>query len=250
MAKVILVTGASRGIGKATALLAAQKGFDVAVNYVHSEKDAHALVAEIVALGRRAIAVRADVTIEEEAISLFKTVVAKLGNIDVLVNNVGYMPHVSLVKDMTIDRFNQTLYRNVGSTFICSREAVKIMSTKTGGKGGAIVNVSSIAARMGSAHRYVDYAAAKAAIDTFTKGLAIEVAEEGIRVNAVRPSYIYTDLHASIGESVEIKRAEMERNIPLKRGGTPMEVATAIVWLASEEASFITGTLLDVAGGR
>lgn len=248
MRSVLLVTGASRGIGAATARLGAQRGFAVCVNYRASQAGAAAIVAEIRAQGGIALAVQADVSREEDVLRLFATVDAELGVVTALVNNAGILDVQTRVEDMSADRLQRVLMTNVVSSFLCAREAVRRMSTKRGGRGGAIVNVSSMAARLGGAGEYVDYAASKAAIDALTVGLAQEVADEGIRVNAVRPGFIYTDIHASGGEPGRVDR--VKAFVPMRRGGQPEEVARAILWLLSDEASYSTGVLLGVSGGR
>ena len=248
MNKVIVITGASRGIGAATAQLAAARGYAVCVNYHTNQTAADAVVAEIKANGGQAIAVAADVSLESDVINLFKTVDAQLGAITALVNNAGVLEKQMRVEDTDAARLNRIFAANVTGSFLCAREAVRRMSSKHGGQGGAIVNVSSAASRLGSAGEYVDYAASKGAIDTLTIGLSREVAEEGIRVNAVRPGFIYTEMHADGGEPGRVDR--IKESLPMKRGGHPIEVANAILWLLSDEASYTTGTFIDVAGGR
>lgn len=248
MNKVLIVTGASRGIGAATARLAGASGYAVCVNYHRNRMAAERVVADIETLGVPAIAVNADVSVEQDVVRLFETVDERLGRLFGLVNNVGILETQSSLVSMTADRITRVLTTNVVSAFICAREAVRRLSTRQGGAGGAIVNVSSAASRIGSPHEYVDYAASKGAIDTLTVGLAQEVAEQGIRVNAVRPGFIYTDIHASGGEPGRVDR--VKQNVPMKRGGHPEEVARAILWLLSDEASFTTGSFIDVAGGR
>ena len=248
MNKVLIVTGASRGIGAATARLAGASGYAVCVNYHRNRMAAERVVADIETLGVPAIAVNADVSVEQDVVRLFETVDERLGRLFGLVNNVGILETQSSLVSMTADRITRVLTTNVVSAFICAREAVRRLSTRQGGAGGAIVNVSSAASRIGSPHEYVDYAASKGAIDTLTIGLAQEVAEQGIRVNAVRPGFIYTDIHASGGEPGRVDR--VKQNVPMKRGGHPEEVARAILWLLSDEASFTTGSFIDVAGGR
>ena len=248
MNNVILITGASRGIGAATARLAAARGYAVCVNYLKNRQAAEAVVAEIEAGGGRAIAVAADVAEEAQVIRLFEAVDRQLGTLTALVNNAGILETQMRVEDMDAARLNRILAANVTGCFVCAREAVRRMSTRHGGSGGAIVNVSSAAARLGSAGEYVDYAASKGAVDTLTLGLAHEVATEGIRVNAVRPGFIYTDIHASGGEPGRVDR--VKEFVPMKRGGRPEEVAAAILWLLSEEASYATGSFIDLAGGR
>jgi NAD(P)-dependent dehydrogenase (short-subunit alcohol dehydrogenase family) len=248
MKKVIVITGASRGIGAATARLAAARGYAVCVNYLKNQAAADAVVAGIESDGGRAIAVRADVAAEAEVVALFSTVDRELGTVTALVNNTGILETQMRVEQMDAARLNRIFAANITGAFLCAREAVRRMSSKHGGSGGAIVNVSSAAARLGAAGEYVDYAASKGAIDTLTIGLAREVATEGIRVNAVRPGFIYTDIHASGGEPGRVDR--VKDTVPMKRGGQPGEVAAAVLWLLSDEASYATGTFIDLAGGR
>lgn len=248
MGLVMLVTGGGRGIGAATARLAAERGFAVCVNYRHNAEAAEAVVAAIRGKGGKAIAVGADVAQEAEVERLFKTVDAALGPVDVLVNNVGVLETQSRVEQMSADRVRRVLTTNVLSCFLCSQQAIRRMSTRHGGRGGAIVNVSSVAAKLGAAGEYVDYAASKAAMDAFTVGLSQEVAAEGIRVNGVRPGFIYTDIHADGGEPGRVDRVKTA--VPMQRGGEADEVARAILWLASDEASYSTGMFLDVSGGK
>jgi NAD(P)-dependent dehydrogenase (short-subunit alcohol dehydrogenase family) len=245
---VVLVTGASRGIGAATALLAADRGYAVCVNYQTRKDAAEAVVERINRDGGRAIAVQADVSREEEVVDLFEQCDARLGRLDALVNNAGVLERQSTLEQMSADRIERVFAVNVLGTMLCAREAVRRMSTATGACGGSIVNVSSAAARLGSAGEYIDYAASKGAVDTFTIGLAKEVAGLGIRVNAVRPGFILTDIHASGGEPGRIDR--IKDAIPLRRGGYPDEVAEAILWLLSPAASYSTGSFIDVSGGR
>jgi NAD(P)-dependent dehydrogenase (short-subunit alcohol dehydrogenase family) len=248
MAKVLIVTGASRGIGAATARLAARRGYRVCVNYVRNGGAAQAVVDEIEGAGGRAIAVGADVAVEEDVRRLFAVCEETLGSLSGLVNNAGILEAQMRVDAMDMARLRRVFATNVFGAFACAREAVLRMSTRNGGQGGAIVNVSSAAARLGAAGEYVDYAAAKGALDTLTIGLAREVAEEGIRVNSVRPGLIYTEMHGSGGEPGRVDR--LKASVPMKRGGTADEVAEAILWLLSADASFTTGTFLDVSGGR
>jgi NAD(P)-dependent dehydrogenase (short-subunit alcohol dehydrogenase family) len=248
MGKVIVVTGASRGIGAATARLAAERGYAVAVNYLRSAEAAGQVVEDCRRAGVSAIAVQADVAVEADVVRLFEAVDRELGRVTALVNNAGILERQMRVEDMDAGRIARVFAANVTGSFLCAREAVRRMSTSRGGPGGAIVNVSSVAARVGSPGEYVDYAAAKGAIDTLTVGLSREVAEEGIRVNAVRPGFVYTDIHASGGEPGRVDR--VKQFVPMKRGGRPEEVAAAILWLLSDEASYATGTFIDLAGGR
>ena len=248
MNKVILITGSSRGIGAATALLAAERGYAVCVNYLANQPAAQAVVAEITAKGGSAIAVQADVSQEADVVGLFAAVDRQLGALSALVNNAGTLETQMRVDEMDAARINRILTTNVTSYFLCAREAVRRMSTRYGGSGGAIVNVSSVASRLGSAGEYVDYAASKGAVDTLTIGLSREVATEGIRVNAVRPGFIYTDIHALGGEPGRVDRVKAV--VPMQRGGQPIEVAHAILWLLSDEASYATGTFIDLAGGK
>ena len=244
---VVVVTGGSRGIGAATARLAGARGYAVCVNYRQDRRAAEDVVRAVENAGSRAIAVQADVSDEAAVVQLFEAAAA-LGALAGLVNNAATLERQMRVESMDAARLHRVLATNVVGAFICAREAVRRMSTHHGGRGGAIVNVSSAAARLGSAGEYVDYAASKGAVDTLTIGLAREVAEEGIRVNAVRPGFIYTDMHASGGEPNRVER--VKAFVPMKRGGQPEEVAQAIVWLLSDAASFTTGAFLDVAGGR
>ena len=244
----MIVTGASRGIGAATAILAAERGYAVCVNYVRNRLRADEVVATIRKAGGRAIAIAADVSREHEILRMYETVDREFGRVGVLVNNAGVLETQARVEDLDAARLMRLFNVNVVGSFLCAREAIRRMSTKHGGIGGAIVNVSSVAARLGAAGEYVDYAATKGAIDTFTVGLAREVAGEGIRVNGVRPGFIYTDIHAEGGEPGRVDR--IKDSLPMKRGGEAIEVARAILWLASEEASYSTGSILEVAGGR
>ncbi|WP_437716108.1 SDR family oxidoreductase [Sorangium sp. So ce448] len=248
MADIMLITGGSRGIGGATARLAGSRGYAVAVSYLRDEGAAASVVDEIRAHGGVALAIAADVSREEDVVRLFQTVDRDLGPIAALVNNAGVLDRQARLEDMTAARVERILSTNVVGSFLCAREAVRRMSTLRGGRGGAIVNVSSRASQLGSPGEYIDYAASKAAVDTLTIGLAKEVAAEGIRVNAVRPGIIATDIHASGGDPGRVER--LQASLPLGRAGSPEEVAHAILWLASSESSYCTGSLLDVAGGR
>lgn len=248
MSRVIVITGASRGIGAATALLAARRGYAVCVNYCANRAAADVVLDAIRQIGAPAIAVQADVAIEADVVRLFTTVDAELGRVTALVNNAGILERQARVENITTDRLARIFATNVTGSFLCAREAVRRMSLRHGGSGGAIVNVSSVAARLGSPGEYVDYAASKGAIDTMTVGLAQEVAAEGIRVNAVRAAFIYTDMHASGGEPGRVDR--VKASVPLRRGGQPEEVAQAILWLLSDEAAYTTGSFIDVTGGK
>jgi NAD(P)-dependent dehydrogenase (short-subunit alcohol dehydrogenase family) len=244
----ILVTGGSRGIGAATALRCARAGWAVAVNYARDAAAAQALVETIRAGGGRAVALQADVADDAQVVALFAAVDAQLPPLAGLVNNAGVVDQPARVDEMTPARLQRMFAINVFGSFACAREALRRLSTKHGGRGGAIVNLSSAAARLGSPGQYVDYAAAKGAIDTFTLGLAREVATEGVRVNAVRPGIIETDIHASGG--LPDRAAQMAPQVPMRRAGSADEVAAAIVWLLSDESSYTTGAVIDVTGGR
>lgn len=245
--KIVIVTGASRGIGAATARLFAQKGYSVCINYLNDDDAAELLKNEIQKFHVKCITVKADVSKSSEVQRLFDTVDKKLGCLSVLVNNVGILKKQCRFEEIDEQRFSQVLTTNVMSCFLCSKQAVKRMSRQYGGMGGSIVSVSSGAAKSGSPNEYVDYAASKGAIDSMTKGLAMEVAAEGIRVNGVRPGLIHTDIHATGGEPNRIDRLKLK--IPMQRGGEPAEVAEAIYWLASDKSSFATGSVIDIAGG-
>ncbi|GGC09540.1 short-chain dehydrogenase [Oxalicibacterium flavum] len=247
-AKIMLITGGSRGIGSAIAELAAAEGYAVCFSYKSNREAADAVVERIVGNGGQALAVQADVAVEDDILRLFEASDRRFGPLTVLVNNAGILEKQMRVEQMDAARMQRIFTTNVVGSFLCAREAVRRMSTAHGGKGGAIVNISSIAARAGGPGEYVDYAASKGAIDTLTVGLAKEVATEGIRVNGVRPGVIYTDIHASGGEPGRVDRVKV--NVPMQRGGQPQEIAEAVLWLASGKASYVTGTLIDVTGGR
>lgn len=244
---VALITGASTGIGAATALLAAERGYDVALTYLSQQQQAEILAEKISALGRKVLCTRVDISKEADILAWFTQVDNYFGRIDLLVNNAAILRQ-KLFRNIAADELQHLFAVNVVGSFLCAREAVKRMSTASGGRGGSIVNISSIAARVGSPFEYIDYAATKGAIDTFTLGLAKETASEGIRVNAVRPGIINTDMHAKGGEPGRIQRIAPQ--VPMQRAGSADEIANAVLWLASAEASFVTGTLLDVSGGR
>ena len=248
MNKVVIVTGGGRGIGAATAQLAAERGYAVCVNYRTNQASAEAVVSGIEAAGGKALAVEADVAVEDDVVRLFETVDAALGPLTALVNNAGIIEKQTRVEDIDAARIDRVFGTNVRGAFLCAREAVRRLSTKRGGAGGAIVNVSSRAAQLGAPGEYVDYAASKAALEALTVGLAREVAAEGIRVNGVRPGIIYSDIHADGGEPGRVDR--LGPTLPMQRGGDPIEVARAILWLLSDEASYVTGTFLDITGGR
>lgn len=245
---IALVTGGSRGIGRATSLLLARKGYKVAVNYHRNQAAAEEVVAMIQKQGGKAFAVQADIADERQVMSMFELIDRQAGPLQALVNNAGILFQQARVEQLTAERIHRVFATNVTGTFLCCREAVKRMGYHHGGKGGAIVNVSSAASRLGAPGEYVDYAASKGAMDTLTKGLSLEVAAQGIRVNGVRPGLIYTEMHADGGEPGRVDR--VAPTLPMQRGGQPEEIAQAIIWLLSEEASYITGTFIDAAGGR
>jgi NAD(P)-dependent dehydrogenase (short-subunit alcohol dehydrogenase family) len=247
-AGAMIVTGGGRGIGAATARLGALRGYAVCVNYVSNAAAAHGVIDAIRDAGGRAIAVQADIAKEADVARLFEETARQFGPLTALVNNAGILERHARLEEMEMARFERVFATNITGAFLCAREAVRRMSTRHGGRGGAIVNVSSMAARLGAPGEYVDYAASKGAIDSLTIGLAREVAEEGIRVNAVRPGVIYTDIHASGGEAGRVDRVKAA--VPMKRGGHPDEVARAILWLLSEESSYSTGAFIEVSGGR
>ena len=248
MREVMLITGASRGIGAVSAVLAAERGYDVAISYRRDSGAAESVAEQVRARGARAVTIQADIANEDDVEHMFATVDTELGTLAVLVNNAGTLDLQMRLDEMSAERFERTLRVNVIGVFLCCRAAVRRMSTRYGGAGGRIVNVSSAAARMGSAREYVDYAASKGAVDTMTIGLANEVAEEGIRVNAVRPGIVYTELHALGGEPGRVDRVKAA--VPMKRGGQPAEIAHSILWLASNESSYCTGSFVDASGGR
>lgn len=246
--KVVLITGGSRGIGAATALQAAAKGWDVVISYNSEHAAANEVVSGIHDLGQRAAAVQADVGSEEQILRMFSMVDQHFGRLDAVVINAGVVDKAQTVAEYSLQRLERMFRINTIGAFLCAREAVLRMSTSRGGRGGSIVNVSSIAARLGSPRQYVDYAASKGAMDVMTLGLAKEVAAEGIRVNAVRPGLIDTDIHASGGQPDRVER--LAANVPMQRGGTAQEVANAIVWLMSDESPYTTGSLVEISGGN
>ena len=245
---LMLVTGGSRGIGAATVLLAAARGWRVAFSYRDNAQAAHEVVAQSGKLGTEAVALQADVSQESDVLRLFESVEQQLGRLTALINNAGMLEQQMRLDQMDLARWQRVFSANVFGSFLCAKQAVQRMSTKQGGQGGSIVNLSSAAARLGSPNEFIDYAAAKGAVDSMTIGLAKEVATEGIRVNAVRPGLIYTDIHASAGDPGRVDR--VKAGVPMQRGGSAEEVAEAILWLASDHSSYVTGILLDVTGGR
>jgi NAD(P)-dependent dehydrogenase (short-subunit alcohol dehydrogenase family) len=247
-APLVLITGGGRGVGAATARLAAAQGYDVAISFVSNEAAALVVAADVEAAGRRALPLRADSADPEQVTQLFDAIDREFGRIDVLVNNAAIIAQQSRLEDLGFERMQRLFAVNAIGPILCAQQAVKRMSYRHGGHGGSIINISSTAARLGSPNEYIDYAASKGALETFTTGLAKEVAREGIRVNCVRPGHIYTDMHASGGEPGRVDR--VKASIPMGRGGQPEEVARAILWLASTDASFTTGTFLDVTGGK
>lgn len=248
MSKVLLITGASRGIGAETARLAAQKGYSLCLNYLHNKTAVEELLDSLTAAGHHAIAQRADVADEAEVLHMYAAIDREFGRLDGLVNNAGILQQQSDLVDMSAERWRRVFETNVIGSFLCAREAVKRMSTRNGGSGGSIVNLSSRAADLGAAHEYIDYAASKGAIDAMTIGLAREVGDQGIRVNAVKPGLIYTQMHADGGEPGRVDR--LKAGVPLQRGGLPREVADAILWLLSDASAYTSASFIDVSGGR
>lgn len=247
-APVILITGGSRGVGAATARLAAAQGYDVAISYVANEAAAQAVVTDVRAQGRRALAVRADSADPDQIAGLFNAIDREFGRLDVLVNNAAIIARQSRLEDLAFERMQRIFAVNSLGPMLCAQQAARRMSQRHNGRGGAIINISSAAARLGSPNEYVDYAASKGALESFTIGFSKEVAREGIRVNCVRPGHIYTEMHASGGEPGRVDR--IKDTVPMGRGGQPEEVARAILWLAGAEASYVTGTFVDVTGGK
>lgn len=246
--RITLITGGDRGIGRATALALAEKGHQVCIGFRQREESALAVVEKIRHAGGTAIAVQADIAEEEQVVAMFRQIDRELGPLTGLVNNAAILMPQTTIEAISAQRLATMFATNISGSFLCAREAVKRMAVRHGGEGGSIVNVSSAASRLGAPHEYVDYAASKGAIDTFTTGLAVEVAGEGIRVNAVRPGFIYTEMHADGGEPLRVER--VKASLPMKRGGQPEEVAQAILWLLSDDASYVTGSFLDLAGGK
>ena len=248
MQKIMLVTGASRGIGAETARLAAQAGYAVCINFHQSESEANELLDSLLASGATAIAVQADISDESDVSRLFEAIDSQLGRLTALVNNAGMLEQQSDFENISLNRLQRIFRTNVEGSFLCCQQAIRRMSTIYGGEGGSIVNLSSRAAVLGAPHEYVDYAASKGAVDAMTIGLSKELGEQGIRVNAVRPGLIYTDMHASGGEAGRVDR--LKSGVPMQRGGLALEVARAIMWLISEDASYTTGSFVEVSGGR
>jgi len=248
MSKVLLITGASRGIGAETACLAAERGYSLCLNYLRNEQAANELLDSIRSNGHHAIAYQANVGVEAEVEAMYRAIDDEFGRLDGVVNNAGILERQSDLVDMTVARWQRIFEINVIGSFLCAREAIKRMSTRLGGEGGSIVNLSSRAADLGAPHEYVDYAAAKGAIDAMTIGLAKEVGDQGIRVNAVKPGLIYTDIHADGGEAGRVDR--LKTGVPMQRGGSPLEVAEAILWLLSDASSYTSASFIDVSGGR
>ena len=248
MSKVLLITGASRGIGAETARLAAGRGYSLCLNYLRSGEATQELAESLGGDGHHVMTFQANVGVESEVMAMYQAIDSEFGRLDGLVNNAGVLEQQSDLCDMTRERWQRILDVNVIGSFLCAREAVLRMSTRNGGRGGAIVNLSSRAADLGAAHEYVDYAASKGAIDAMTIGLAKEVGDQGIRVNAVKPGLIYTDIHADSGEAGRVDR--LKSGVPMQRGGLPTEVAESILWLLSDASSYTTGSFIDVSGGR
>ena len=248
MSKVLLITGASRGIGAETARLAAQRGYSLCLNYLHSEEATHKIAESLSGDGHQVMTFQANVGVESEVMNMYRAIDSEFGRLDGLVNNAGVLERQSDLCDMSRERWQRILDINVIGSFLCAREAVLRMSTRNGGQGGSIVNLSSRAADLGAAHEYIDYAASKGAIDAMTIGLAKEVGDQGIRVNAVKPGLIYTDIHADSGEAGRVDR--LKTGVPMQRGGQPAEVAESILWLLSDASSYTTGSFIDVSGGR
>jgi len=248
MSKVLLITGASRGIGAETARLAAERGYALCLNYLNSHDAVAKLAASLVGDGHHVLTCQANVGVESEVMAMYQAIDREFGRLDALVNNAGVLEQQSDLVDMSRERWQRILDVNVIGSFLCAREAVRRMSTLHGGRGGAIVNLSSRAADLGAAHEYIDYAASKGAIDAMTIGLAREVGDQGIRVNAVKPGLIYTDIHADSGEAGRVDR--LKTGVPMQRGGLPIEVAESILWLLSDASSYTSGSFIDVSGGR
>lgn len=248
MSKTVLITGGSRGIGAETALLCAEQGYQVCISYKSNKSAAEKVLAQIQKKGAKGIVIQADISLEPDILRLFQTLDSGFGQLTALVNNAGILEQQTRLENMTLDRLQRVFGTNIMGSFLCAREAVKRMSKRNGGNGGAIVNVSSTASRLGAPGEYIDYAASKGALDSLTIGLAKEVAAEGIRVNAVRPGIIHTEIHALGGEPGRADR--LAPQLPMQRSGTALEVAHSIVWLLSDEASYVSGALLDVAGAR